>query len=83
MQQVAVFSLAVDPRLSEELKDHWRRFVVLGVALVMLGVVALGSVGLATIASVLVFGWIKCRAACSIGRRDAQGRRRRRVQPVE
>jgi len=58
MQQVAVFSMAVDPRLSEELKHHWRRFVVLGVALVMLGVVALGSVGLATIASVFVFGWI-------------------------
>src|SRR6266446_5598711 len=32
MQQVAVFSMAVDPRVSEELKHHWRRFVVLGAA---------------------------------------------------
>src|SRR5690348_14261131 len=58
MQQVAVFSMAVDPRVSEELKHHWRRFVVLGAALIVLGVVALGSVGIATITSVLVFGWI-------------------------
>ena len=57
-QQVAVLSMAVDPRLSEEIKHHWRRFVVLGVALIALGVVALGSVGIATLASVLVFGWI-------------------------
>ena len=58
MQQVAVFSMVVDPRVSEELKHHWRRFVVLGAALIVLGVVALGSVGIATITSVLVFGWI-------------------------
>src|SRR6266481_5271176 len=58
MQQVAVFSMAVDPRVSEELKHHWRRFVVLGAALIVLGVVALGSVGIATITSVLVFGWM-------------------------
>src|SRR5438445_339617 len=58
MQQVAVFSMVVEPRVSEELKHHWRRFVVLGAALIVLGVVALGSVGIATITSVLVFGWI-------------------------
>ena len=58
MQQVALFSMAVDPRVGEELKHHWRRFVVLGAALIVLGVVALGSVGIATITSVLVFGWI-------------------------
>jgi uncharacterized membrane protein HdeD (DUF308 family) len=58
MQQVAVFPMAVDPRVGEELKHHWRRFVVLGAALIVLGVVALGSVGIATITSVLVFGWI-------------------------
>jgi uncharacterized membrane protein HdeD (DUF308 family) len=58
MEHVAVFPMAVDPRVSEEIKHHWRRFVILGVALVALGVVALGSVGLVTLASVLVFGWI-------------------------
>src|SRR4029077_9887164 len=58
MQQVAVFSMAVDPRVSEELKHHWREFVVLRAAVIVLGILALGSVGIATIASVLVFGWI-------------------------
>jgi len=58
MQQVAVFSMMVDPRVSEELKHHCRRFVVLGGAFIVLGVVALGSVGIATLASVLAFGWI-------------------------
>jgi len=58
MQQVALFSMAVDPRVGEELKHHWGRFVVLGAALIVLGVVALGSAGIATIASVFVFGWI-------------------------
>ena len=58
MQQVAVFSMAVDPRVSEELEQHWRRFVVLGAALIVLGVVALGSVGIATMASVFVFSWV-------------------------
>src|SRR6476660_2821026 len=58
MQQGSLFSMAIDPRVSEELKHHWRRFVVLGAALIALGVVALGSVGIATMASVLVFGWI-------------------------
>ena len=51
MQQVAVFSMAVDPRVSEELKHHWRRFVVLGAALIVLGVVALGVVSFASAAA--------------------------------
>ena len=54
MQQVSVFSMTVDPRVSEELNHHWRRFVILGAALIVLGILALGSVGIATIASVLV-----------------------------
>ena len=58
MQQVSLLSTAIDPRVSEELKHHWRRFVVLGAALIALGVVALGSVGITTMTSVFVFGWI-------------------------
>lgn len=38
------------------LRGNWLWFVLLGVALIVLGVVALGSVGLATLATAVVFG---------------------------
>ena len=36
---------------------RWQTFVVLGVVLVALGIFAMGAASLATLASVLVFGW--------------------------
>ena len=58
MEQVGVLSMTFDPRVSEDIRRHWGWYVAVGVALVVLGVVALGAVGLATLASVLVFGWL-------------------------
>jgi len=42
--------MAFDPRVSEEIGRHWGWYVAVGVALVVLGVVALGAVGLVTLA---------------------------------
>ena len=41
----------------ETLGLRWQTFVVLGVVLVALGIFAMGAASLATLASVLVFGW--------------------------
>lgn len=40
-----------------EIKKHWFWFLLLGLLLIFLGVVALGMSCLTTIASVMVFGW--------------------------
>jgi uncharacterized membrane protein HdeD (DUF308 family) len=41
----------------EEVRRNWGWFLVLGIALIVLGTVALGLAGLATLVSVLAFGW--------------------------
>src|SRR5690349_20544423 len=43
---------------SEHLKERTGWFVALGVALIILGVIAMGEVVATTILSVLVFGWL-------------------------
>ena len=58
MEQAAVFSIGLDPATSREVKRHSGWFVALGVALIVLGVIALGAVGFVTLASVLLFGWL-------------------------
>src|SRR5215469_2091875 len=42
----------------DEIRRNWGWFLVLGIALVVLGFIALGAVWLSTIASVLMFGWL-------------------------
>lgn len=42
----------------EKLRRHWGLCVVLGIASVILGTVALGASGIVTLASVLFFGWL-------------------------
>jgi uncharacterized membrane protein HdeD (DUF308 family) len=42
----------------DEARRHWGRFLVLGIALIVLGSVALGAAWLTTLASVLLFGWL-------------------------
>src|SRR5499427_723408 len=42
----------------DELRRSWGWFLVLGIVLIVLGVVAMGSVFVMTIASVFFFGWI-------------------------
>jgi uncharacterized membrane protein HdeD (DUF308 family) len=41
-----------------ELRRHAGWFTLLGIALIVLGVIALGAAELATLASVLLFGWV-------------------------
>jgi len=48
----------VDAGGTEELRRHWVVCVVLGIASVILGTVALGASGIVTLASVLFFGWM-------------------------
>ena len=43
---------------SDHLKRSWAWFLALGVVLIVLGIVALGFSILATLASVIVFGWL-------------------------
>jgi uncharacterized membrane protein HdeD (DUF308 family) len=43
---------------TEELRRRWGLCVVLGIASVILGTVALGASGIVTLASVLFFGWL-------------------------
>jgi len=43
---------------AEDLKGSWGWFVALGIALVLLGLVAVSWSGLATLVSVEVFGWL-------------------------
>jgi uncharacterized membrane protein HdeD (DUF308 family) len=42
----------------EEVRRNWGWFLALGIALIVLGVLALGAVGLTTIAVVLMVGWL-------------------------
>lgn len=42
----------------DEVRRNWGWFLVLGIALIVLGAVALGAVGLVTLASVLLVGWL-------------------------
>jgi uncharacterized membrane protein HdeD (DUF308 family) len=42
----------------DALRGKWLWFVVLGVALVVLGVIALGSVAITSLATALVIGWL-------------------------
>jgi uncharacterized membrane protein HdeD (DUF308 family) len=58
MEQAAVVAIGLDPATSREIKRHSGWFIALGVALIVLGVIALGAVGLVTLASVVLFGWL-------------------------
>jgi uncharacterized membrane protein HdeD (DUF308 family) len=62
MEQVAFVGITLDAETTAEIKRRWRWFVAFGAALVLLGTVALAAVGLATLASVVLFGWL---LACS------------------
>jgi len=42
----------------DEARRNWGWFLVLGIALIVLGSVALGAAWLTTLASVLLFGWL-------------------------
>jgi uncharacterized membrane protein HdeD (DUF308 family) len=42
----------------EELRHKWGWFLALGVALIVLGVIALGMIPVATLAAVMVLGWL-------------------------
>src|SRR5712671_2126691 len=42
----------------EELRHKWGWFLALGIALIVLGVIALGMIPIATLATVMVFGWL-------------------------
>jgi uncharacterized membrane protein HdeD (DUF308 family) len=42
----------------DDLRANWAWFLVLGIALIVLGAVSLGAAGLSTLASVLTFGWL-------------------------
>jgi len=50
----------VNPQLTdiEQFRHNWGWFLALGIALVIFGAIALGSSVLATLASVLFFGWL-------------------------
>jgi uncharacterized membrane protein HdeD (DUF308 family) len=41
-----------------ELRRHWGWYLALGIALIILGIIALGNSLLATLASMLVLGWL-------------------------
>jgi len=42
----------------EDLRHKWGWFLALGIALIVLGVIALGMIPIATLATVMVFGWL-------------------------
>jgi uncharacterized membrane protein HdeD (DUF308 family) len=42
----------------EDLRRNWVWFLILGVVLILLGMAAIGSATLATVATMLVFGWL-------------------------
>lgn len=42
----------------EEVRHKWGWLLVLGIAMVILGVIALGMIPVATVASAIVFGWL-------------------------
>ena len=46
----------------EELRHKWGWFLALGIALIVLGVIALGMISVATLAAVMVLGWLWCSA---------------------
>ena len=58
MERITVFPIGVDPAAIREVERHRAWFGALGVVLVVLGVIALGAVAMATVASVLLFGWL-------------------------
>jgi len=43
---------------SDELRRHWGWYLALGIVLIVLGMIAIGSTFLMTIASVFFFGWL-------------------------
>jgi uncharacterized membrane protein HdeD (DUF308 family) len=58
MEQASTLASGLDPARSRELRRHGGWFTALGVALIILGVIALGAAELVTLASVFLFGWI-------------------------
>jgi uncharacterized membrane protein HdeD (DUF308 family) len=49
---------AIELTGSEELKRHWGWYMALGILLIVLGTIAIGSTLVMTIASVFFFGWL-------------------------
>jgi len=58
MNTAATSGDALESVAVQELRRNWGWFVGLGVLLVVLGAIALGSAALMTLASVLFFGWL-------------------------
>jgi uncharacterized membrane protein HdeD (DUF308 family) len=54
---------ALDIRLPAEIIHNWGWFLVFGIALVVLGVIAIGRAVAATVVSMLFFGWLLIIAA--------------------
>lgn len=58
MDQTTSMGLHLDPTAVHALHDKWGWFVALGVVLIVLGTVALGTSVVATLVSVLFIGWL-------------------------
>jgi uncharacterized membrane protein HdeD (DUF308 family) len=56
-QDISATSRAFQTGL-HELRRHWGWYLALGIALIILGIIALGNSLLATLASMLVLGWL-------------------------
>jgi uncharacterized membrane protein HdeD (DUF308 family) len=76
-------TIGLDPAASREVKRHWGWFVALGVALMVLGVIALGVVGFVTLASVLFFGWLLVIGGIMQVVQAGRARARRSATPEE
>ena len=57
----ATGGLGLDSFGAAQLRQNWGWFVALGIALVILGMIALGSAVATTVVSVLLFGWLLIR----------------------
>ena len=55
---MTTLTMSLDPSGQQELRRHWGWCVALGLALLALGTVALGASALATLVSVIFFGWL-------------------------
>lgn len=51
-------TFALDRAFRGELRHSWGWYVALGIILLVLGIIALGSAGITTFATVVTFGWL-------------------------
>lgn len=58
MSEIMGIGMSLDPAARQELGRHWGWCVALGVALIVLGTIALGASTLTTLVSVVFFGWL-------------------------